>query len=48
MKAIKKLIRTTVSKWIEENPTLEYLKSYSNQIQKLNLGGIKNEENFKK
>lgn len=31
MKAIKKLIRTTVSKWVEENPTLEYLKSYSNK-----------------
>ena len=35
MKAIKKLIRTTVSKWIEENPTLEYLKSYSNKYNNL-------------
>lgn len=35
MRAIKKLIRTTVSKWVEENPTLEYLKSYSNKYNNL-------------
>ena len=35
MKAIKKLIRTTVSKWVEENPTLKYLKSYSNKYNNL-------------